>query len=144
MSILKEKDKELIEHMYLEGTSINKIANLLGVSHSVVERYVSDEYLQELKKSRTVSRVSLYRSARAQLDALNREVAKNNNMPNPDQTKMRSQLIKEIEVLADMPLSACFEVLDDLNSFLAQTVPISELKALNVHLEKYLRYKSKV
>lgn len=144
MNTLTERDKELVEHMFLEGTSVNKIAQILKVSHSVIAKYVSDEYLQELKESRTVSRVSLYRSARAQLGALNREVAKNNNMPNSDQTKMRAQLIKEIEVLAEMPLSACLEVLDDLNSFLAQTVSARELKALNVHLEKYLRYKSKV
>ena len=102
MATSKQKEKELARLLYIQGLQPKVVAERVEVSERTVQRWITDNRWDELRKSLIATKDSQIKMMYDSLDALNRAIVgrdEGKNYPSPGEVDTISKLTASIQRL---------------------------------------------
>ena len=114
---ISEEKRKIIRHLVIStDLTIKQIATAVLVDRTIINDYLKKSKLLELRKTAKTSKNRLLQEAYDQLAAINAQITtKRRGILNPDDVKVKSHLIKEINTLQEKDIAS---ILDTMTAFL--------------------------
>lgn len=128
------------QSLFVKGMLQKEIADILGVSEQTISKWRQKFNWDKIAEQNNVTRASLLKDSFIQLNAVNKEIADNKNIPTKSQSDTKAQLLREIENFSEQPIYKYIDIFEEFIAWLSKTEP-KQLKLFSELSWKFIEEK---